>query len=99
MAPYTIQGGTPILVNQEPVPAADLVLDDGTATSSSYNFQQIGTGTVNGAGELVVTLGSAADDWVIVDAVAIRAIPEPATLGMLAVFGGAILFIRRTKYM
>ncbi len=76
-APYTIQGGAPILVDQEPVPAADLVLDDGTAAPSSYNFQKIGTGIVNGAGELVVTLSSVADtgtdlgDWVIVDAVAI----------------------------
>jgi hypothetical protein len=71
VAPYTIQGGTPILVNQEPVPSADLVLDDGTAASSSYNFQQIGMGIVNDDGELIVTLGSAADDWVIIDAVAI----------------------------
>jgi hypothetical protein len=100
VAPYTIQGGTPILVNQEPAPAADLVLDDGTATApSSYNFQKIGTGTVNATGELVVTLGSADDDWVIVDAVAIRAIPEPATLGMVAIFGGAILFIRSRRHM
>ena len=98
--PYTIQGGADILVNQEPLPTADLVLDDGTASTSSYNFQEIGTGFVNGAGELVVTLSSAPDtggntDWVVIDAVAIQAIPEPATLGMVAVFGGAILFIRR----
>lgn len=94
-APYTIDGGADILIDQQVAPTADLVLDDGTASPSSYNFQQIGTATVGAGGTLVVTLSGAADNWVIVDAVAIQAIPEPATLGMVAVFGGAILFIRR----
>lgn len=88
-APYTIQGGADILVDQELAPTADLVLNDGSTDPSSYNFQKIGTGTVNGAGELVVTLSSVADtgtdtgDWVIVDAVAIM-IPEPGTLALCA---------------
>lgn len=30
-------------------------------------------------------------------AVAIRAIPEPATLGLISIFGGAVLFLRRLR--
>lgn len=100
-APYTIQAGATIPINQELTPTADLVLDDGTTTPSSYNFQKIGTGTVNGAGELVITLSSVADtgtdagDWVIVDAVAIQFVPEPSSTALLGLGGLALLRRRR----
>ena len=76
VAPYTIDGGADILVNQELTPTADLVLDDGSAAPSSINFQKIGTATVGVGGELVVTVSSASvvepnDYWVMADAVAI----------------------------
>lgn len=95
VAPYTIQGGADILINQELVPTADLTLNDG---DSDHLFQSIGTATVNGAGELVVTLSGAADDWVIVDAVAIQAVavPEPSSAALLGL-GGLALILRRRK--
>jgi hypothetical protein len=100
--PYTIQGGSPILINQEPTPTADLVLNDGTSGQNEYNFQRIGTASVNGAGELVVTISSAAtgtsaDDWSVIDAIAIQAVvPEPSTTALLGL-GGLALILRRRK--
>lgn len=82
VAPYTIQGGANILVNQELAPTADITLSDDAGTTS-FSFQQIGTATVNGSGEVVVTLSGAADDWVIVDAVALRAVPELSSAALL----------------
>ena len=90
--PYTIQGGAAIDVNQEPTPSADLVLNDG----SDHNFQLIGTATVNGAGEIVVSLSNDADEWVDIDAVAIKAVPEPSSAALLGL-GGLALILRRRK--
>ena len=95
-APYTIQGGSPITINQELAPAADLVLNDGTTAPNSYNFQRIGTATVGVGGNVTVTLSGAADDWVIVDAIALRQIPEPSGAALLGL-GGLALVLRRRK--
>ena len=39
------------------------------------------------------------DAWVGFDNVRLDAIPEPATLGMVALFGGGIIFIRRNRML
>jgi len=58
----------------------------------------LGTVTVTD-GEFVVSLTDDASTdpgtFVIADSVSLTVIPEPATLGMVAVFGASILFIRR----
>lgn len=90
-APYTVQGST-LTVNQENAPAANLSLTDSLANTVS--FQLLTTATVNGAGELVVTLSSPAtgeggNGYVVADAIAIREVPEPtaALLGGLGLLG------------
>ena len=102
-APYTIQGGADILIDQEIGPNPDLILNDSTDGVNEYNFEKIGTATVNGAGEIVITLSSVADtgdgsgDWVIVDAIAIQAVvPEPSSAALLGL-GGLALILRRRK--
>jgi hypothetical protein len=81
--------------------------DDVTADSYADQITTIGfsTGTV-GVGEeltLVITrVGTSAGlsaAWFGVDNVDVSTIPEPATLGMVAMFGGGILFIRRKLMM
>ena len=79
-APYTIQGGANILVNQEVGATGDLVLVD--SIPADVNFQKLGTATVDGAGQVIVTLSGAADDWVIADAVAITPVPEPSSFAL-----------------
>ncbi len=75
VVPFTIQGGADILINQQPAPLDDLVLDDGTASTSLFSWQKIGTGTVNGDGELVITLSGATGGWAIIDGMAITSAP------------------------
>lgn len=77
----------------------DVVIDESYADQVSY--QNFSTGTV-GAGEelfLVITRFGPADGltgaFFGVDNVDVSTIPEPATFGMMAAFGGAIMFIRR----
>ena len=96
VAPFTIQGGAAITVNQEPVPRGDLVLFN-TVSTLNHNFQSIGTGIVGVDGLLVVTLSGAADDWVDVDAVVIRDIPEPSSAALLLGLAGIALVARRRK--
>ena len=62
-------------MNQEVGAAGDLVLTD--SIPAEVNFQKLGTATVDGAGEVIVTLSGAPDDWVIADAIALSQIPEP----------------------
>jgi hypothetical protein len=98
LAPYTIQGGPTIPLNQQSAPTADLVLNDGTAGQSSFNFKKIGDATVGVNGNLIVTLQSAASGYVIVDAIALKqtAVPEPSSAALLGL-GGLALVLRRRK--
>ena len=93
-APYTINGST-VLVSQRTHTAGDLQLID--SISKTINFQSIGTASIAADGKLIVTLSNATDNWVQADAIAIvqTSIPEPAVLNLVALFGGAALFIRR----
>jgi hypothetical protein len=59
-----------------------------TANLQSYNITGFGTEGVDW--ELVQTTGATGNDGVV-----LNVIPEPATLGLVTAFGGAILFIRR----
>jgi hypothetical protein len=97
-APYTIQGGLTIPLNQQSAPTADLVLNDGTTGQSSFNFKKIGDATVGANGNLIVTLQSAASGYVIVDAIALKqtAVPEPSSAALLGL-GGLALVLRRRK--
>lgn len=97
-SPYIIQGGTPIETNQTVSPIADLTLNDGTGGANSFSFQRIGTATVNGSGEIVVTLGSSTSGWTMADAIAIQAVavPEPSSAALLGL-GGLALILRRRK--
>lgn len=97
-SPYIIQGGTPTQVSQFVSPITDLTLNDGTDGVSSFSFQKIGTATVNGSGEIVVTLGSSVSGWAMADAIAIQsaAVPEPSSAALLGL-GGLALILRRRK--
>jgi len=95
-APYTIQGSPTITLNQQSAPTADLVLNDGTTGQSSFNFKKIGDATVGANGNLIVTLQSAASGYVIVDAIALKAVPEPSSAALLGL-GGLALVLRRRK--
>lgn len=59
-----------------------------TATSSSATLRFIDQG-------LVLNAASSTGGDQLIDSVSITAIPEPATLGLVAAFGGGIMFIRR----
>jgi hypothetical protein len=48
----------------------------------------------NGAWEYGAVAGTATE-FVKIDSVSLTQIPEPATLGLIAAFGGGIMFIRR----
>ncbi len=69
---------------------------DPTIASQAFAFAS----TYEGVRSVELTLlsshvSSTGDTWTGLREVGFEAIPEPATLGMVAVFGGAILFIRR----
>jgi hypothetical protein len=75
-APYSINGGDPIIVNMDGnggggPPAADLVLNDGT---KNVNFQFLGTGKADGSGQVQVVLAGQ-NDWTPVDAMAFKSGP------------------------
>lgn len=94
-APFTIQGST-FYVNQENAPD-DFTLNDG---DSNHPFEILTSTAFVTDGTLTVRLDDVANplptrvNFVIADAVAIRAIPEPAS-GLLLVLGGLVLFRRR----
>lgn len=70
----------------------DLVAN-GAGMNSINQIQLVADGGVNGW-EYNGTGGVAAD-FVKIDSVTLTQIPEPATLGLIAAFGGGIVFIRR----
>lgn len=55
--------------------------------------------TSDASGNLDVTYTSVTGSWIGLNGFEIVAVPEPATLGLVAVFGGGILFIRRRFMM
>jgi hypothetical protein len=75
-----------------------------TADKASHMFtDSFTTGTLNAGDQLFIRLARVnqivGPMWTAFDDVTVTAIPEPATLGMVAVFGGGILFIRRKLMM
>lgn len=74
----------------------DLVTD-GTGMTSIDQIQLI-IDASNGAWEYGGA-GGTATEFVKIDSVTLTQIPEPATLGLIAAFGGGILFIRRRFMM
>ena len=94
-APYSIDGGTPILVDQTAF-ATDLTLTATSGPSHNDVFDRISTTALVSDGDLSVVLSdNGVDGYPIADAVGIRwlAIPEPATLMLIAV--GVPLMLRR----
>ncbi|VGO17490.1 hypothetical protein PDESU_06086 [Pontiella desulfatans] len=75
---------------------ADLVTD-GTGMTSIDRIQLV-VDASNGTWEYG-GIGGTATEFIKIDSVSLTQIPEPATLGMIAVFGGGILFIRRRFMM
>ena len=90
-SPYTINGGSPILVNQETVAAGTPTLSDGV---SNIPFDTISTNASVTTGTLTVVLSDDANEFVIADSVAVRLIPEPST-GALMLLAGALGLRRR----
>lgn len=66
-----------------------------TADYSTVTLEFNGRGTSNANGDMVNRVATTTG----IDNVNLSVIPEPATLGMVAVFGGGILFIRRRFMM
>ncbi len=90
-ASYSVNGGTAVLGNQKLQVPGDLVLNDG---SVDLSFFSLGTYIADGGGNVSIVM-TAGSEFTAVDSAAFMAIPEPATFGMVALFGGGILFIRR----
>lgn len=66
--------------------------------SNRYLYQaDLGTAVADATGNMVIYLDDVTgnDDRTWYDGVGYEAVPEPATLGLVAVFGGGVLFIRR----
>lgn len=99
VAPYTVQGGSIISIDQRAGAqvAPDLTLNDGT---EDVPFVSLGSTTADGSGDLVVTLTGTSlggSNWVIADAVAIRLIPEPSSMALLGLGGLALMRRRQSE--
>lgn len=104
-SPFSINGDTPILVDQRSNPTGPPSLFDlGGAGNPSINeifFETLSIDTEVDAGTLTVFLTNNADGRVLADAIAIRkvadlSVPEPATAGLgLLALGGLVLRRRR----
>lgn len=105
-APYSIDGGTPILVNQR-IQANDMQLFQNSNASINHFFELISTTALVTDGDLQVVLGDSTSGFAIADAVAIRflsaaanPVPEPNTVilagcGLLGLVG--LLRLRRRR--
>jgi hypothetical protein len=71
-APYSVNGGAPVVVNMTTAPLADLVLNDGP-TRENYakdrNFERLGTFQADSGGQVQVVLAGQ-NNWAPVDAMA-----------------------------
>ena len=86
-APFTLLDGSTerntVLVNQEPAPAADIVIDDA-------NFQHLGNPVMISSGTITVRLTDAANETVMADAVHIQLLPPSPEI---EVFHGATALV------
>lgn len=80
-----VDGSSPIFPETD---AGDSILGTFTADAATMTINVYGSG--NGGASWATAVGQSQ-----INAIQLRAIPEPATLGLVAAFGGAILFIRR----
>jgi len=102
-APYTINGGAPIPMSMKTASVGDLVLAD-PAGGANVNFQTIGTGFADIAGQVQVIV-TGASGWTPVDAIALETvsvpggpIPEPATMCALGLaIAGLGGYVRRRR--
>lgn len=67
---------------------------DGSTMTSIQNIQMV-IDASNGSGWEWNAAGGAAGEYVTLDSVTLAQIPEPATMGLFGIFGGALLFLRR----
>ena len=74
-ASYVVNGGTPVIKNQQQVPDADLTLNDG---AQDHRFEILGSYTADGAGQVQVVL-SHGNNYTAVDAVAFETVPTTVT--------------------
>jgi hypothetical protein len=73
----------------------DLTDNSGTAGTGA-GFANLTNLSTDGSGNLVIAVTGEGDAaHIVVGAVTVEAIPEPGTIGLVAVFGGGILLIRR----
>ncbi|MCP5537870.1 MAG: PEP-CTERM sorting domain-containing protein [Akkermansiaceae bacterium] len=101
-APFKVQGGSTIVVNQELSPGhpslpAGPTLSDGT---ENVVFSMLTATAVVTDGTLTVVLNdvdnTSGSEYVLADAIAIRAVPEPSSAALLGL-GGLALILRRRK--
>ncbi|MDF7823599.1 PEP-CTERM sorting domain-containing protein [Pontiellaceae bacterium B12227] len=81
-------------------PKSDGVDPDGVAEQTpwidnAYSFDV----TSDGSGNLDITYTRISGSWIGINGFDLVAVPEPATLGLVAAFGGGVLFIRRRFMM
>lgn len=95
---YSVQGGSAITVDQTSPPTGTPTLNDGVI---DVPFQVLTSTAIvsGGSGNLTVMVSEgtpAASEFLIADAAAIRAIPEPSSTALLGL-GGLTLLLRRRK--
>lgn len=97
IAPYTVQGSDVFTVNQRIAATGGPVLKDDEDTEIS--FELLTAEAIVNDGTLTVRLDDVANtsglQYVIADAVAIKAVPEPSSLALLGM--GSIALLNRRK--